>query len=165
MQSVEIRAARPGDAAAVAAYHDRCVRSTFAAQIVTGATTAPDVRDTLRQLHERFVPESGFATQVAAIDGQPIGHVTVCGHHLVHLFVAPDHQGRGVGRHLLEQGEAMIADMGHERFELHVRVDNPAAIAFYERAGWEHCGRVIHTVEHGIGYDEHILVKANQLTN
>lgn len=53
----------------------------------------------------------------------------------------------------------MLADEGHEDFELHARVENVAAIAFYERTGWAVSDRVIHTVEHGISYDEHVLVK------
>lgn len=98
-------------------------------------------------------------TRVAVLDGAPIGHVTVSGHRLVHLFVEPDHHGRGLGRHLLAQGEAMIAAGGHTGLELHARVENLAAIAFYERAGWTVTDRVIHTVEHGISYDERVLVR------
>jgi hypothetical protein len=53
----------------------------------------------------------------------------------------------------------MIAAAGHTDFELHARVENLAAIAFYENAGWSVLDGVIHTVEHGISYDERILVK------
>ncbi len=53
----------------------------------------------------------------------------------------------------------MIASGGHKDFELHARVENLAAIAFYEAAGWVVTDRLIHTVEHGISYDEHILIK------
>jgi ribosomal protein S18 acetylase RimI-like enzyme len=42
---------------------------------------------------------------------------------------------------------------------LHARVDNTAAIAFYEKAGWTVTDRVLHTVEHGISYDEQVLIK------
>ena len=65
----------------------------------------------------------------------------------------------GLGRHLLEHGEAVIAAGGHTDFELHARVDNLAAITFYENAGWTVTDRLIHTVEHGISYDERVLVK------
>lgn len=53
----------------------------------------------------------------------------------------------------------MIAASGHNDVELHARIENCAAIALYERAGWTVTDRVIRTVEHGISYDEHILVK------
>ena len=42
---------------------------------------------------------------------------------------------------------------------MHARVDNVAAIAFYETAGWTVTDRLIHTVEHGISYNEHVLIK------
>jgi ribosomal protein S18 acetylase RimI-like enzyme len=65
----------------------------------------------------------------------------------------------GLGRHLLAQGEAMIAADGRTDFELHARVENLSAIAFYETAGWTVTERLIHTVEHGISYDERVLIK------
>lgn len=39
------------------------------------------------------------------------------------------------------------------------RLENLAAITFYENAGWTVTDRLIHTVEHGISYDEWVLVK------
>ena len=53
----------------------------------------------------------------------------------------------------------MIAAGGHTDFELHARVENSAAVAFYEAAGWTVTDRLIHTVEHGISDDEHVLAK------
>lgn len=159
MDSIEIRAAKAGDADPVADYHDRCFRKTYSSQLLAGEFEAPDPEGTRLQLHEWFEPGSEFETWVAVIDGVPVGHFTVKGHQLVHLFVEPDHQGTGLGRYLLAQSEAMIAASGHTEFELHARVENLAAIAFYERAGWTVTDRLIRTVEHGITYDEHILIK------
>ncbi|MGI9019027.1 MAG: hypothetical protein ACR2HR_18325 [Euzebya sp.] len=53
----------------------------------------------------------------------------------------------------------MIASGGHTDFELHARVENLAAIAFYEKMGWTVTDRLIHTVEHGISYHGRVLVK------
>ena len=53
----------------------------------------------------------------------------------------------------------MIAAGGHTDFELHARVENLAAIAFYEKAEWTVTDRLVHTVEHGISYDERVLIK------
>ena len=122
-------------------------------------TAAPDRASTRRQLHDWFRPESELETWVAVVDGAPVGHVTVSGRQLVHLFVEPEHQGRGLGRHLLAWGEAMIAASGHTDLELRTRVDNVAAIAFYVKEGWTVTDRLIHTVEHGISYDERVLIK------
>ncbi|MGI9019026.1 MAG: hypothetical protein ACR2HR_18320 [Euzebya sp.] len=47
----------------------------------------PDRAGTRQQLRDWFRGESELETQVAVVDGVPIGHVTVSGHHLVHLFV------------------------------------------------------------------------------
>jgi ribosomal protein S18 acetylase RimI-like enzyme len=159
MDAFDVRAATPADADAAADYHHRCFTATYASQLLAGELEAPDPADTRQQLHDRFLPESEFETRVAVVDGAPIGHVTVSGHHLIHLFVEPNHQSMGLGRHLLAVGEAMIAADGHADFELHARVDNPAAIAFYEKLGWTVADRVIHTVEHGISYDERVLIK------
>lgn len=93
------------------------------------------------------------------ITDAPIGHFTIRDNQLVHLFVEPSRQGTGLGGYLLAQGEAMIAARGHDAFELHARVENVEAIAFYENAGWVVTDERIHTVEHGISYDEHVLVK------
>jgi ribosomal protein S18 acetylase RimI-like enzyme len=155
----ELRAATPADADAVADYHHRCFTMTYSSQLLAGEFEAPDLAGTREQLRDWFQPGSEFETRVAIVDGAPIGHVTVRGHQLVHLFVEPDHQKMGLGRHLLGHGEAMIAAGGHTDFELHARVENLAAIAFYENAGWTVTDGMIHTVEHGIGYDERILVK------
>jgi ribosomal protein S18 acetylase RimI-like enzyme len=159
MDAFELRAATPADADAVADYHHRCFAMTYSSQLLAGELEAPDPAGTRQQLRDWFRPESEFETRVAVVDGVPIGHVTISGHQLVHLFVGPNHQNMGLGRHLLGQGEAMIAAGGHTDFELHARVENLAAIAFYENEGWTVTDRLIHTVEHGISYDEWILVK------
>ncbi len=158
MGGFEIRAATPADADAVADYHHRCFTKTYSSQLLAGELEAPDHAGTREQLHGWFLPQSEFETQVA-VDDAPIGHVTVSGPQLVHLFVEPDHQRIGLGRHLLAQGEEMIAAGGHTDFELHARVDNLDAIAFYERAGWTVTDALIHTVDHGISYDERVLIK------
>ena len=159
MHEFELRAATPADADAVADYHQRCFTTTYSSQLLAGDFEAPDLTGTREQLRDWYQPGSGFETLVAVVDGAPIGHVTVRAHQLVHLFVEPDHQKMGLGRYLLGHGEAMIAAGGHTDFELHARVENIAAIAFYESAGWTVTDGVIHTVEHGISYDERILVK------
>ena len=159
MDAIEIRVADPDDSGAVANYHDRCFRNTYSSQLLAGEFGVPDLEGTRQQLHEWFQPGSTFKTWVAIANGQPIGHFTVRGNQLVHLFVEPDHQGVGLGRYLLAQGEAMMADSGHTAFELHTRVENLAAIAFYQAAGWTVTESLIHIVEHGISYDEHVLTK------
>lgn len=159
MDPITIRSARPDDAETVEDYHHRCFLATYPSQIAAGEITPPNRDGTREQLLEWFQPRSSFDTHVAVIDDLVIGHFTVCGHQLVHLFVTPEYQGTGLGGHLLATGEAMLTQAGHTELELHARVENVSAIAFYEAAGWTVTDRLFHTVEHGITYDEHILVK------
>ena len=159
MDAFGTRAATPVDADAVADYHHRCFTKTYSSQLSAGEFAAPDEAGTRRQLHDWFLPESDCETRIAVEDDVPIGHVTVSGHRLVHLFVEPGHQRMGLGRYLLDLGEAMIIADGHTNLELHARIENVDAIAFYERAGWTVTDRLVHTVEHGISYDECVLVK------
>lgn len=159
MAALEVRAAVPADADAVEDHHHRCFTTTYAARLAAGEFGAPDRAGTRRQLYDWFLPGSDVDTRVVVSEGLLIGHVSVSGHRLLHLFVDPVHHGVGLGRDLLAQGEAMIAASGHADLELHARVQNVAAIAFYEHAGWRWDGRTIHTVEHGISYDEEVLVK------
>ena len=112
-----------------------------------------------RQFGEWFRPGADVDTHVVVIDDVPIAHFTIGGHRLVHLFVEPEHQGQGLGRRLLAMAESMMADAGHTDLELHARVDNVGAVAFYQRAGWAVTDQVIRTVEHGISYDERVLTK------
>lgn len=159
MTAIGIRSATPDDAAAVEDYHHRCFLTTYAAQLRADEFGPPDRDGTRHQLAGWFAPGSDCETLVAVVDGKPVGHVTVSGNRLVHLFVAPEHHGTGLGRDLLARGEAMIAAAGHPDLELHTRVENVGAIAFYVKAGWTVTGQVVRTVEHGISYDERVLVK------
>lgn len=159
MDPIELRPATPDDADAVEAYHARCFDKTYATQLLAGDIESPDRDGMRRQFRDWFQPDTDVDTQLVVVDGVPIAHFTVSGHRLVHLFIEPAHQGKGLGRQLLAMVELTLVEAGYTEFELHTRVDNVAAIAFYEKAGWTVTGPVIHTVEHGISYDEHVLVK------
>ncbi len=156
---IDTRTATPGDAVAVEAYHARCFERTYAAQLAAGEFRPPDRAGTRAQLRGWFQPGSDVDTQIVERQGAPIAHFSVSGNRLVHLFVDPAHQGSGIGGQLLAKAEATIARGGHEESELHVRVENEAAIGFYTQAGWAMTDRVLRTVEHGIAYDEHVMVK------
>lgn len=159
MDAIDFRAATADDVDAIERYHHRCFRQSYAAQLAAGEFDAPDRDGTREQFRSWFDSDSEFDTLVATVDDLPVGHVTVYRHHLVHLFVEPERHGTGLGRRLLTMGEARIVAAGHSELELHTRVENLQAISFYEALGWELTDRVIHTIEHGISYDEHVLVK------
>jgi GNAT superfamily N-acetyltransferase len=52
------------------------------------------------------------------------------------IYVTPAHWGAGLGRGLLDAGEAALAGTGHERALLWVLAGNERARRFYERQGW-----------------------------
>jgi GNAT superfamily N-acetyltransferase len=82
---------------------------------------------------------------VALEDALPIGFVSVEGAELHHLYVAPAHQGRGVGTRLLRQA----MDQSPGRLALYVFQRNAAARAFYRKHGF-----VEVTFSDGSGNDE-----------
>lgn len=53
-----------------------------------------------------------------------------------YLAVDPDHQGRGHGRHLLEECERRLTAMGCPKVNLLVRSSNASVVAFYEAQGY-----------------------------
>jgi GNAT superfamily N-acetyltransferase len=151
---------RPGtvdDAAAIADYHLRASRRSFETLLTSG--TYDGARPRVERFTEWLAADSGFSTIVADVDGTPVGHVTISGNEVVHLFIDPDHQGRGLGRRLLATGEAMLADAGHDDIELHTMIGNAPAIALYESAGWVVTDGVIDNEHDGVRYREHVLVK------
>jgi RimJ/RimL family protein N-acetyltransferase len=56
------------------------------------------------------------------------------------LMVAHDHRRRGIGRALMGAAETWARGVGVRKIELHVFPHNEAAIALYERLGYEREG-------------------------
>jgi RimJ/RimL family protein N-acetyltransferase len=56
------------------------------------------------------------------------------------LAIAPAHQGKGFGSAMVMSAIARLKVTGVTRVELMVEADNPSAIAFYERLGFQHEG-------------------------
>ncbi len=72
--------------------------------------------------------------------GALVGTV-LCGHdgrrgYLHHLAVDPAHQGRGLGRLLVERGLEALAAEGIEKCHLFVYADNAVGQAFWAHIGW-----------------------------
>jgi ribosomal protein S18 acetylase RimI-like enzyme len=83
---------------------------------------------------------------VAVVEGAVAGYVGVgraspleSDRHVVYvrgLAVAPEHQGRGVGRALVEAAARLAEDRGARRLTLRVLAVNVAARALYESCGF-----------------------------
>ncbi len=72
---------------------------------------------------------------VAEIEGQAIAFAALGGGFLNHLYVHPDHQGRGYGAALLDRAKAEAV----EGLSLWTFEPNKRAIRFYERHGFVTC--------------------------
>lgn len=83
---------------------------------------------------------------VAELDNEIVGfghflqryHRTQPRAELVRLYVLPDHQNLGVGRHILKTGFAALAEAGIEQCVVSVQETNKLARKFYERHGFEY---------------------------
>lgn len=74
----------------------------------------------------------GF-TLVAEHAGLLVGTGTVAGEHIGRMYVAPEHQGRGLGRRILDALEQRARDDGRESVYLGASIP---ARTFYERLGY-----------------------------
>jgi ribosomal-protein-alanine N-acetyltransferase len=85
--------------------------------------------------------ESGYSCWLAEINGRPTGYwimmLAVGEGHILNCCVAPDWQGRGFGRLLVEHLIETARGHGTECLFLEVRPSNTAAVFLYQRLGFE----------------------------
>ena len=156
---LSLRWARLADAARIADYHYACWQQVFAPLV--SAEVMEGVEPRVERWRDWLEPGSEFTTVVTTDDhGQPIGHTTVRGHELIHLFVDPQHHRKGLGRQLLAIGERLIRQAGYAQAELHTIVGNARAIGLYESAGWNMTEETVDDVlSNGASYTEHVMRK------
>jgi len=82
-----------------------------------------------------FLPGAPLDLAVDEHD-RPVGFMLLDGSHMEALFVDPAHHGAGVGRRLIEAALRRHSDLSTD-----VNEQNEAAAGFYERLGFERCGR------------------------
>jgi ribosomal-protein-alanine N-acetyltransferase len=95
-----------------------------------------------------FVRHPRSTTMIAESDGHIAGFCVVdwkleSGRkigHFITIDVAPEFRRNGLGRRLMETGEANLAAMGCVAITLEVAANNPGAQAFYERLGYHRTG-------------------------
>lgn len=99
-----------------------------------------------RAQYRRHLRSAGASVLVATAAGDLLGSALVFfrrGSTLARLYsiaTAPAARGRGLGARLLAAAEAAARARGCRALRLEVRVDNPAAIGLYERAGYRRIG-------------------------
>ena len=120
-----LRPANADDAEALAAIH-RAARRAASPYLPELHDEAED-RDWITDI---VLPNA--TVWVAEADGQPVGYLALTGSRLDQLYLAPGHQGRGVGSQLLDQAKA-LSPAG---LQLHTFRRNRRARAFYEARGF-----------------------------
>lgn len=84
---------------------------------------------------------------VAREDGAAIGCGALKRHGSIgevkRMYTRPSHQGRGVGRRVVEEIEKLARTEGLTQLVLETGDKHPAAYRVYERAGFRRCGPVL----------------------
>jgi GNAT superfamily N-acetyltransferase len=143
---VEVRRARPEDAAAVAGVHVRSWKSAFSGLLPQDYLDALRPEDRLAQWEKAL---SGWPWPVVVVgeeDGGVVGFVAVAPSadadaagdvgEVQTLYLEPGARGSGRGAVLLDAGLAQLARAGFRRSTLWVLHTNAPARRFYERQGW-----------------------------
>jgi GNAT superfamily N-acetyltransferase len=120
-----LRRAHPADATAVATLHLAARR--HAMPYLPELRSDDEVRVWTR---ETLLPKA--EVWIAEIAGEPVGYLALVDDILDHLYVAPDHQGRGVGSVLLAKAKALRP----EGLQLYAFQRNRRARDFYEARGF-----------------------------
>jgi predicted N-acetyltransferase YhbS len=147
----ELRTARDGDAEAVS----RVIRSALRE---TNAKDYP--RDVIERLQKNFSPADvldlmGKRKVFVALFGQRIvGTASLDGKTVRTVFVAPDVQGRGVGRRLMEEVERTARDTGVTTL---VVPSSVTAERFYAKLGFK-------TVRDSYHGEERTVIMERRLT-
>lgn len=93
-------------------------------------------KDCLRSGYSAWVVESAFKDVLAyTLLSLAAGEA-----HILNLCVAPEYQGQGLGRHLLQHVIALARAAGAELLLLEVRASNDAGIGLYMRNGFQQLG-------------------------
>lgn len=96
-------------------------------------------------LHDGFGPHPIFHALLAEVGGSAVGYVSYTMDYSVwagstfvaidDLYVEPAYRSCGAGRRLMEEVRATCVRDGHAFVRWTVELDNPRAIAFYDRLG------------------------------
>ena len=148
---VLIRASRDNDIDAIASFYQQSVATGTA----SWEYDPPSVEEMAKRRHA--VIANGFPYLVAEMDSRLVGYCYAStyrariGYRFVvedSVYVAPDMQGRGIGKMLLV---ALIGECEKLGFRQMIAVigdsENAGSIALHERCGFQHAGRF-----NGIGY-------------
>jgi RimJ/RimL family protein N-acetyltransferase len=147
-ERIEIRAARPEDAPAIAAVHVSSSRHAYRGILPDDWLDAlsTDAHETFWRWRVESLGQDG-AIWVAARSGSIVGFCTTSRSderdaaadtvEVGWLYISPDRLGEGLGSGLLTRAISRAADQGFAEATLWVYADNERARRFYENAGWQ----------------------------
>ncbi|WJH39719.1 GNAT family N-acetyltransferase [Aliirhizobium terrae] len=103
-----------------------------------GMDLAPEVIERTRKAYESFAPQTQAEVWIAEIDGEVVGWSAREGapNYISDVWIRPDHQGRGIGRALIEHASERIASEGHATATIHTHARNAGALRLYQRCGF-----------------------------
>lgn len=137
---MQVRPARPGDAAAIAEIWHHGWRDGHLGHVPDALLAAR----TRQSFHER-APQRIGDTVVAVVGGAVAGFVMVVDDEVEQVYVGTDHRGTGVAAVLLAEAERLVAAHGHGTAWLAVVAGNARARRFYARSGWGDDGLFEHS--------------------
>jgi ribosomal protein S18 acetylase RimI-like enzyme len=125
VSAARLRRARPADAAAIAELHLAARRAAmpWLPDLHSDAEVGIWIRDRLLANAEVWVALAGAA---------PMGYMALVDGTLDHLYIAPGHQGQGIGSLLLDHAKALRP----AGLQLYAFQRNQRARAFYEARGF-----------------------------
>ena len=143
---IQLRAATPADAAALAALHLLSWRATYD-PLLEAADRARLTLAERRAAWERRLADDPWGVWLAERGGRLVGFVSadpaldddldpVRMAEVTSLHVTPEFHGHGLGRRLLAHAEEQLRSAGFEEAVLWVLAANRSARDFYERLGW-----------------------------
>ncbi len=140
---VEIRAARAGDALAIAEVHVAAWRAAYAGILPEHVLAARSVERRTEQW-TRQLDEGRSTVWVAAVSdvrgfvsaGNSRDADSPGAGEVYSLYVAPELWGRGLGQRLFSASSAWLAQR-YQRSQLWVLAGNDRARRFYSRQGWQ----------------------------
>ncbi len=143
---IELRPARDGDVAAIAALWARAWRDGHLGHVADDLVAARTEASFTPRTEERI----GRST-VAVVDGEVAGFVTVTGDEVEQVYVSSTHRGSGVAAALLAEAERQVRAAGHRSTWLAVVAGNARARRFYERQGWTDAGPFTYDADDATG--------------
>lgn len=116
---------------------EEMVRIWYAASVIAHSfMPAPFWASYKSPMKEEYLPLA--ENYVFEQDGKVAGFISLAGEKVCALFVAPEAQGKGTGKALLEHAKALKG-----RISLKVYKENKKAILFYEKSGFRATGEEV----------------------